>query len=200
MRPRPAGGIAGGIDGGIDGGIAGRIPEEIGARIRDRGVVTSLTSVRRADGAIGRSILALVTHGRAGATARQAACELAESADGWLTLAVPVEQPAWLVAFAALGGHAVHPAELDRMARVELQEQLDAVPPHVKTHGLLLRGPLGAALLARVSTGGHDLIVVPACPRLLPLRAWLRVRSSVPVCVSSSQVRVHPHLERRKQC
>jgi hypothetical protein len=164
--------------------------------------VTPLTSVRpRApDRSVGRSILALVMHGKAGATAREAACSLAESVDGWLTLAVPVEQPAWQAAFAALGGQAVHPAELDHMALVELQEQLDAVPPHVKTHGLLLRGPLGAALLARVTAGGHDVIVVPGCPRFLPLRAWLQLRSSVPVCVSTSSVQPHWHRDRRKRC
>jgi hypothetical protein len=183
--PSPAGGIVGGVVGGMAG----------------HGVVTSLTSVRRAaDRTTARSILALVTYGRAGAGAREAACALAGSVDGWLTLAVPVEQPTWQVAFAALGGQAVHPVVVDRIAREELQEQLDAVPPHVKTHGLLLRGPLGAALLARVTAGGHDLIVVPGCPRLLPLRAWLQLRSAVPVHVSSSSAPLKRRQERRKRC
>jgi hypothetical protein len=185
LEPRPAGGILGGIAGGIE----------------DPPVASAPTAVRRTeDLVIGRSILALVTHGTAGASARKAACSLAESVDGWLTLAVPVEQPGWQSAFAALGGHALHPAVLDHLARTDLEEHLDAVPPHLKTHGLLLRGPIGAALLARATAVGHDVIVVPGCPRLLPLRAWLQVRSSVPVCVSSSSVQLHWHRERSKRC
>lgn len=171
------------------------------ARRRDRDVVIDRTSVRTAsDGNIGRNILALVTHGRAGATARQAASAVAESVDGWLTLAVPVAQPSWQVGFAAFGGVAIHPVELDRVARIELREHLDAVPPHLRTHGVLLHGPLGAALLGRVAAARHDLIVVPGCPSLLPLRAWLQVRSSVPVCVSNSSAQLYWHRERRKRC
>jgi hypothetical protein len=70
----------------------------------------------------------------------------------------------------------------------------------VMTHGLLLHGPLGAALLARVDAARHDAIVVPGCPSLLPLRAWLQVRSSVPFGVSSSSAQLHWHRERRKRC
>ena len=170
-------------------------------RRRNSGVATSRAPVRRgSDPTIGGSILALVPEGRAGAAARRTATELAESVDGWITLAVPVERPAWQSARAAFGGHAIHPVALDRLAHVALVEHLDAVPSHVKTHGLLLRGPLGTALLARVAAAGHDAIVMPGCARLLPLRTWLRARSSVPICVSSSSAPPHRHRERRKRC
>ena len=165
----------------------------------DRNVVMRRTFARTASEQLGRNVLALVTRGRPGVAARDAASALAESVDGRLTLAVPIAQ-SWPVALAAFGGLALHPAELDELAHSELNEHLEAVPAHVNVHGLLLRGSLGAALLARATAARHDVIVIPGCRRLLPLRIWLQVRTSVPVCVSSSSAQLHWHRERRKRC
>jgi universal stress protein family protein len=183
--------------------VVGTVPESADRRVSIsrrsvRGV--SDTTIGPFDTAIGRNILVLVTEERAGATALKAAVALAESVGGWLTVAVPIEPATWQTAWAALGGHAVHPAVRERMAHTELQRQLGAIPQHVKTHGVLLRGPLGAALLARAHSAGHDVIVVPGCPRLLALRGWLQLRSSVPICVSNDAAELRWQRERRKRC
>ena len=181
---------------GNAGPIGGVVPQR-----SDRRVSTSRRFIRGAsDAAIGRNILVLATEERAGAAALKAAVALSESVGGWLTVAVPIEPATWQTAWAALGGYAVHPAVRERLAHTELQRQLDAIPRHVKTHGVLLRGPLGPALLARAGSAGHDMIVVPGCPRLLALRAWLQLRSPVPICVSSAAAELHWPRERRKQC
>jgi hypothetical protein len=140
-------------------------------------------------GPVGRNVLAYVPEGRAGAATLEAARRLAERSGGWLTVAVSLEQPTWETMCRAIGGVTAHPAQLETLAQLRLQDHLDALPSHVKTHGVILRGPLVAALLGRAESASHDVIVVPASRRHRLLRSRLRGRGTVPVLVPGRRAR-----------
>ena len=116
-------------------------------------------------GQVGNNILAYVPDGRAGAATLEVARRLAETSGGWLTVAVSFEQPSWETMCRAIGGVTAHPSQLDTLAQLRLQDHLDALPSHVKTHGVILRGSVVAALLGRAESASHDVIVVPASRR-----------------------------------
>jgi hypothetical protein len=138
---------------------------------------------------VGRNVLAYVPDGRAGAVTLEAARRLAETSGGWLTVAVPLEQPNWETMCRAMGGVAAHPAHLEALAQLRLQDCLDTLPSHVRTHGVILRGPLVPALLGRAESASHDVIVLPASRRHRLLRSRLRGRSAVPVLIPSRRRR-----------
>ncbi|HEY1317397.1 MAG TPA: hypothetical protein VGF10_09290 [Gaiella sp.] len=140
-------------------------------------------------GRVGRNVLAYVPEGRAGAATLEAARRLAETSGGWLTVAVSLEQPTWESMCRAMGGVTAHPAQLEILAQLRLQDRLDALPSHERTHGLILRGSLVDALLGRAESASHDVIVVPASRRHGLLRSRLRGRSPVPVLVPNRRPR-----------
>jgi hypothetical protein len=135
------------------------------------------------DRSVGHSILAYVPEGPAGAATLDVARALAETTDGWLTVAVSIDQPSWQSTCRAIGGCIAHPSEVERLAQVRLEDHLDALRPHVKTHGVILRGSLVRGLLRRAASARHDVIVVPASPRHRWLRSQLRARCAARVLV-----------------
>jgi nucleotide-binding universal stress UspA family protein len=80
-----------------------------------------------------------------------------------LGIARPVEPPARMTAVTAYGA-AVPPADeqelLDRLAREQVDQAADAFPDDVEVCKQVVEGPAGPAIVAEVSAGGQDLVVL----------------------------------------
>jgi nucleotide-binding universal stress UspA family protein len=80
-----------------------------------------------------------------------------------LGIARPVEPPARMTAVAA-GGTSVAPADeqdlLDRLARERVDEAADGFPKDVEVCKQVVEGPAGPAIVAEVTSGEHDLVVL----------------------------------------
>jgi nucleotide-binding universal stress UspA family protein len=91
--------------------------------------------------------------------ALDAAIELAEALDSWLTLICVVVPPGW-PATAAVYGALPSGQDLDREARRLLDEAAVLVPDGIPVATVMAHGAPAQAILERIGEGGHDLVVV----------------------------------------
>jgi nucleotide-binding universal stress UspA family protein len=106
-----------------------------------------------------RSILVAVDGSRASARALEEAIDLARSQGARLTLIAVAAPPRWRPAGPY---HSPYPndEELERQAQETVDRAEALVPEDVPVSSITRRGPAAEAILERVESGGHDLVVM----------------------------------------
>jgi nucleotide-binding universal stress UspA family protein len=107
-----------------------------------------------------RSILVAVDGSREAAKALEEAVDLARSEGARLTLISVAELPRWRFSGFPLAVPFPDEAELVREAERIVEQAEELVPEDVPVSTVVRRGPVAKAILKRVETGEHDLVVV----------------------------------------
>jgi nucleotide-binding universal stress UspA family protein len=147
-----------------------------------------------------RSILVAVDGSPAAGKALEEAVDLARSEGGRLTLISVAEVPRWRFSGFPLAVPFPDEAELVREAERIVEQAEELVPEDVPVSTVVRRGPVAKAILKRIDTGEHDLVVVgsrglgPTGSLILgSVSRAVLARSPVPVLVAPAMsARVRP--------
>jgi nucleotide-binding universal stress UspA family protein len=107
-----------------------------------------------------RSILVAVDGSRAAAKALEEAVDLARSERARLTLISVAELPRWRFSGFPLAVPFPDEGQLVREAESIVQRAEELVPDDVPVSTVVRRGPVAQAILKRIETGEHDLVVL----------------------------------------
>lgn len=147
-----------------------------------------------------RSILVAVDGSRAATKALEEAVDLARSEGARLTLISVAELPRWRFCGFPLAVPFPDEAQLVREAERIVERAEERVPEDVPVSTVVRRGPVAKAILNRIETGEHDLVVVgsrglgPTGSLILgSVSRAVLARSPVPVLVAPAMsARVRP--------
>ena len=142
-----------------------------------------------------RSILVALDGSPAAAKALEQAVDLARSEGARLTLISVADLPRWRFSGFPLAVPFPNETELEREAEQILERAEALVPEDVPVSTVVRRGPVVKAILKRIETGEHDLVVVgsrglgPAGSLLLgSVSRGVLAGSPVPVLVAPTRV------------
>ncbi len=107
-----------------------------------------------------RSILVAVDGSRAAAKALEEAVDLARSERARVTLISVAELPRWRFSGFPLALPFPDEAQLVREAESIVERAEELVPDDVPVSTVVRRGPVAQAILKRIETGEHDLVVL----------------------------------------
>lgn len=141
-----------------------------------------------------RSILVAIDGSPASAKALEEAVDLARSERARLTLISVAEVPRWRFSGFPLAVPFPDERQLEREARTIVEHAEALVPADVPVSTVVRRGPIVSAILKRIETGEHDLVVVgsrglgPAGALIVgSVSRAILARSPVPVLVARAE-------------
>ena len=108
-----------------------------------------------------RNVLVSVDGSEHSARALEEAIDIARADQARLTILTAVNQPAvWATSAMAAGAYAVSAAELEKEAVDTMRRAVKGVPGDVPVTTIISRKPIRNALMHRLRTGDHDLLVM----------------------------------------
>lgn len=108
-----------------------------------------------------RNILVSIDGSKHSDRALAEAIDLARASNARLTILTAVNQPpAWAMSTIATGSAALTVLDLEREACETMRRAVDQVPKDVPVTTIVSREPIRPALMHRIATGDHDLLVM----------------------------------------